>query len=273
MGIASIATNIQAGYAAQNLRKGIDESQSSAIRMSSGMKITKAADDASGLSIGTGLRTDVATLKSNISNASQAGSILSIADGAMSNISDILQRMKALASQANSGAMSMVELGYIDQELDEIAGELQRITGQTSFNGQILLDGTYTGKDFQVGFGSGDVISVSIADIQASTLTVSATDLSTSTNLATTITRIDNAIDIIKSERASIGAQQSRFNFAAANLETSVQNTDAARADYLDADLGSESSAFSGAQVRIQAGISVLAQVNQLPQSLLKLLG
>ena len=275
MGIASIQTNIQAGYASQSLRSSIDESSKAAIRMSSGMKITKAADDASGLSIGTGLRTDVATLRSNLTNTSQALSILSIVDGALSNVADILQRMKAISSQANSGSMGSSELGYIDLELDQIAEELDRVSGQTSFNSQPLIDGSFSNKNFQVGFGVGDVITVGISDMTASTLGVSSSVLNVGggiTALTNTISSIDAAINRLKTERASIGAMQARFGFASSNLETSIQNTDSARADYLDADLAAESSAFTNSQVRIQAGVAVLSQVNQLPQNLLRLL-
>ena len=275
MGIASIQTNIQAGYASQNLRSSIDQSSKAAIRMSSGMRITRAADDASGLSIGTGLKTDVATLRSNLTNTSQALAILSIVDGALSNVADILQRMKAISSQANSGSMGINELSYIDLELDQIADELDRVSRQTSFNSQPLLDGSFTNKNFQVGFGVGDVITVALSDMTASTLGISATDLNVSggvTALVSSIAAIDSAIDVLKTQRASVGAMQSRFGFASSNLETSIQNTDSARADYLDADLAAESSVFSNSQVRIRAGVEVLSQVNQLPQSLLRLL-
>ena len=303
MAIASVKTNLQAGFAAQSLRRSIDDSSSAAIRMSSGQRITKASDDASGLAIGTGLESNVATLKSNLTNTSQALSILSIADGAMSNIGEILQRMKALTSQANSGSMSTSELGFILTELDQISDELERVAGQTSFNGQTMLDGTFTARSFQVGFGATDTINVSMPDmrtsmlvLQRSTATSALPTLSVSaaahtpgavtvggvtinepawanTELRRTIFYVDRALDTLKTERADIGALQSRFGFAGSNIETSIQNTDAARADYMDADLASESSAFTNAQVRIQAGISVLAQVNQLPHQLLNLLG
>ena len=392
MSKASINTNIQAQYAAQNLRRGIADSKTHAIRLSSGNKITTAADDAAGLSIGTGLRTDTSTLRAGFQNTGQARAILNIADGALANISEILQRMKSLIVQSKSAAMSQNEKGYIDDELDKLSTEIDRIATQTKFNGQALLGGTFAG-DFQVSFGANDVIGVNLNSIQAAdlhgmisegvvgtydlkfvassdtaninaatvastayeTLTVqgglgvftgggvyktgSAAITDTLNGMATTYNpgvdpfreniaenviinpdesysssaaftnvtskvatvsdtyfeieidlngtpetlvyqwnpdiaayAVDTAINDVKSARASVGSIQSRFQFASANLETSIQNTDAARAAYLDADISDESSAFANAQVRIQAGISVLAKANTLSQQLVQLL-
>ena len=391
---ASINTNIQAQYAAQSLRQGIEQSKSSTIRLSSGNKITVAADDAAGLSIGTGLKTDVSTLGAGLRNTAQAKSILNIADGALANIGDILQRMKSLIVQSNSAAMSFTEKGYIDDELEKLGNEIDRIADQTKFNGQALLDGKFSGA-FQVGFEATDTIAVtlnsaraadlngitsagiaktydlafaagsdateitaaSIAGTEYETLTVQgglgvftgggifesgATPISASAgtltldyapgvdplqeidgedisintdetytlngsasfanitsrsatvsdtyltievdsggtkynivyawDLSNAADAVDTAINDVKSARASVGAVQARFNSASANLETTVQNTDAARAVYLDADIASESSAFANAQVKIQAGITVLARANQLTASLLTLM-
>lgn len=270
--VASIATNTHAGYAAANLRTSIEESKTSAIRSSSGKQITKASDDAAGLSIGSGLKTDVNTLKASLKSASQAISVLSITDGALENISDALGRLRSLAASANSGAVGTTELTYIKKEMDALLAEVTRIATNTKFNGSALLDGTYTSKAFQVGVGSSDTITVGFATAMTSAgLSISAIDVTSSVSGA--ITALDTAIGTVKGTRADVGALQSRFSYASANIETSMLNTDSARADYLDADIASESTAFANATTKIQAGVAVLAQVNQLPQNLLKLLG
>lgn len=272
MAVSSIKTNINAGYASAAVNRSIDESKTAAIRLSTGEKITKASDGAAELAIGTGLKTDVSTLKSALNGASQASAILSIADGAASNISDMLARLYALATQANSGAMGTAEKTLIKAEMDAVGAEITRVASDTMFNGAPLLDGTFTAKDFQVGLGGADVITVGFATaLTATGLSINAIDVTSSVTGA--ITALDTAIDTMKTQRATIGALQSRFGFAASNIETSIMNTDAARADYLDADIASESTAFSGASVRIQAGVAVLAQVNQLPANLLKVIG
>ena len=380
MALASINTNIQAQYAAQNLRHGIDISKAAAVRLASGNRITIAADDASGLSIGTGLKTDTGTLKASLRNAAQAQSILNIADGALNNVADILQRMKSLVVQSNAASMGEIEKGYINDELDKLSTEIDRIADQTKFNGKAILDGSFDGE-FQVSFGANDTIRITFESIRAGDLNGMISDgipktyklnlvdknavtafsdlhssalgtleimggfgpinmegssigtnvviggtpfswdftnnataaleeadtnsLSTATFSAVNrraisverlfikaevtengVTRellyewdpklvaeaIDTAINDIKSARASVGAVQSRFNFATTNLETSIQNTDSARSEYLDSDISEESSAFASAQVRIQASVSVLAKANMLAYNLLKLI-
>ncbi len=272
--VASIQTNIHAGVASANLRGSIEESKSAATRMSSGNQITKASDDAAGLSIGSGLKTDVQTLKAALKSTSQASSILSVADGILANIGDILGRLRSLAVTANSGAMGTNERNYIDKEMDALVTEVTRVAGNTKFNGSVLLDGSFTSKTFQVGVSSTDTISVGFTqDMRATGLSINALDVSTNSAAVTSITAIDAAINLVKTERSNVGALQSTFSFAASNIETSMLNTNAARADYLDADIANESSAFANATTKIQAGVAVLAQVNQLPQNLLKLVG
>ncbi len=269
--VASISTNIHAGYASANLRGSIEETKTAAIRMSSGKQITKASDDAAGLSIGSGLKTDVDTLKAALKSTSQATSILSVADGILGNISEILGRLRSLAVTANSGAVGTTEKGYIKKEMDALLAEVTRVAGNTKFNGSALLDGNYTAKVFQVGVDSADTITVGFATAMTATgLSINAIDVTSDVTGA--ISALDTAVNTVKGVRADVGALQSRFSYAGANIETSMLNTNSARADYLDADIANESSAFSGATTKVQAGVAVLAQVNTLPQNLLKLI-
>lgn len=272
MAVSSINTNIHAGYAAANLRGGIESAKKSAIQASSGNAITKASDDAAGLSVGTGLKTDVATLRAALKGSSQATSILSIGDGILSNVSELLGRLRSLGTTANSGAMGSTELGYIKKEMDALLSEITRVATNTKFNGSALFDGTYTSKDFQVGVSSTDTITVSFATAMTATgLSINTIDVTSSVSGA--LTALDTAIGTVKGQRADVGALQSRFGYASANIESMIQNTDSARADYLDADMADASTAFANAIVKVQAGVAVLAQVNQLPSNLLKLLG
>jgi len=272
MAVSSINTNTHAGYAAANLSSAIDNSKVAARRLSGGEFHTKASDDAAGLSIGVGLRTDVSTLKAALVGAGQAGAILSIADGAASNIDLMLARLNSLGTQANSGAMGATEKTLIKAEMDALVSEVTRVAEDTKFNSAALLDGTFTAKDFQVGLGGADVITVGFATaLTAAGLGVDSLDVTS--DVPGALTAIGTAIGTLKTTRATIGALQSRFAFAAANIETSVLNTDAARASYMDADVATESTAFANEMVKIQASISVLAQVNQLPSNLLKVIG
>jgi flagellin len=270
MAITSIKTNISAQNAANNLRTSLDSAKSGALRLSSGNKITKASDDASGLSIGQGIATDTNTLRAALSTTGQAQSILAIADGAMNNIGEILARLKNLASQANSAANGTTELGYIKTEMDQLVTAITSIVNTTQFNAQNLIDGTYATKLFQVGRLSTDTVSVSIGDSTVATLGLSSLDVTS--DIAGTNTSLDSAINSLKSYRANIGALQSNFNFAANNIATSIQNLDSARAQYLDTDMADESIAFANSMVNIQAAVGVLANVNQTSQAYLKLI-
>ena len=211
-------------------------------------------------------------MKAALTSASQASAILSIADGAAANIDLMLARLNALGTQANSGAMGATEKTLIKAEMDALLSEVTRVAEDTQFNGAPVLDGTFTAKDFQVGLGGADVITVGFATALTSAgLSIDSIDVTS--DVPGALTAIGTAIGTLKTTRANIGALQSRFAFASANIETSMLNTDAARADYLDADVASESTAFANEMVKIQASISVLAQVNQLPANLLKVIG
>ena len=141
MSTGSINTNISAMYGHANLGKASESAQLSVARLSSGSRIIRASDDAAGLAVGTGLKTDVSTLRTALTNASQANSLLSVADGALSSVGDILQRQKALASQANSGSISNSQRAFLDQEFQNLSKEVDRIAASTNFNGIKLIDG------------------------------------------------------------------------------------------------------------------------------------
>lgn len=271
-----ISTNTAANTALRYLNINSDQQSGNLARIASGSRITKASDDASGLAIGSKLQTDVSTLSQAQTNAANGASILSVADGGMSSISDILSRMKTLATQSVSGTVTDTERAYIQAEIDELALEITSIATATSFNGESLLDGTSdyaTGVVFMAGTESTDTLTVTIADVDATALAVNALDVETDAASRTAaLASIDAAINTLSTARANVGAQMSRFEFRESMLATSLENTDAAASAIMDADIASEQAELASNEVKTQAAIAALAQANQLPQELLDLL-
>jgi flagellin len=376
-------TNTSANTALRYLTNNQGMASSSLAKLSSGSRIVKASDDAASLAVGTKLKADVTALKQAAQNAGQASSLLQVADGGMSKVSDILQRMKALSVQAQSGSVSDNERTFLDREYQQLNTQIDAVASQTKFNGSTLLNGasgqemSFTGAtdtifntastqsngitanltgnvaagtyqlsyahtagsslgeftltngtitdtiqfthaatdvvkegridfdtagielnlsnfdftttfgagatsqltvagsgtlSFQVGVSAGDTIAVNLADIRTTAIGTSGTDITTSANAVTAGNALDAAISTINDSRATVGSLMSRFEFASANLSTSIENLDAARSTLMDVDMAQEMTKFSSAQVLTQAGVAMLAQANQMPQNLLRLL-
>ena len=407
MAITNTAANTALRY--MDINKG--QAASSMGKLSSGTRIVKASDDAAGLAVGTKLKADVTALKQAKNNASHATSLLQVADGGLSQTSDILMRMKALSVQAQSGSVTNTERGYMDKEFEALGKQIDAIAAETKFSGKALLNGTvgnevkstgpdvngktlkvtdlataglttddlnvdnaaagayelsytkgtdgtsadqfsltftdasgssqtatvnvgdqnataYDGTidfgslgvqlkldnfdlsdtganvtaanatfavdasnalDFQVGVSASEKIAVSLSDVRTTALGNTATgtlgdvdgtasaatlraDITTGANAVKAGNIIDKAIEQINESRASVGAQISRFEFAGANLATSIENLDAARSSIMDVDMASEMTAFSAKNVQVQASVAMLAQANQQPQQMLRLL-
>lgn len=267
-----ISTNTAANTALRYLNVNSDEQSDNLAKIASGSRITKSSDDASGLAIGTKLQADVAVLGQAQTNADNGVSILSVADGGMASISDILERMKTLAAQSVSGTVTDTERAYIQSEMTELINEIGSIVTATSFNGDSLLDGGYSGITFLAGTAAADVLTVNIDNVDATSLGVNAVSVSTATDATSALTTIDSAISTLASARAEVGAQMSRFEFRGDMLATSLENTDAAQSSIMDADIASEQAELASNEVKTQAAIAALAQANQLPQELLDLL-
>jgi flagellin len=267
----SIATNTSAALAHRYLRTNDMEATRSLAKLSSGSRIVRASDDAASMAVGTKLKADVAGLKQAQVNAGHAGSLLQLADGALQQISDVLIRMKALATQSVNGALSDTERGYLDAEYQQLINQIDQIAKYTTFNGDAVIDGTYN-KDFLVGLDpTNDVINVTLNDMTAGGLNLS-TGIGTSQDAQSAIGEVDAALETVLTERASVGSLMSRFDYAGANLATMVENMDAARSVLMDVDVAGEMANFSAKQVVMQASIAMLAQANQMPQNLLRLL-
>ena len=382
------STNTSASTALRYLDRNNMAASSSLAKLSSGSRIVKASDDAASLAVGTKVKADVTALQQAKVNAGQASSMLQVADGGLSQVSDILLRMKALSVQAQSGSVSDNERIFLDKEFSALSAQIDDIANQTKFNGQTLLNGdtgvavtadadiagvhisgtadvvtgagqaniamattataggdqqmtfTYTDQagatftatmsdasadmngsvvfegtgvslsldgfdgsadvaagdltvtsndvSFQVGVSSADTIEVGLDDIRTTQLgNVSTGTLADADGAGAETGRanirskegaiaagniLDNAIAQINEDRANVGASISRFEFASANLATSIENLDAARSTLMDVDMASEMSNFSSKQVMMQASVAMLAQANQMPQQLLRLL-
>ena len=272
-----ISTNTAANSAVRYLNINSAQESSSLAKLSSGSKINQASDDAAGLAISTRISSDVTALQQAATNASQATSILQTADGGASNISDILSRMKSLASESSSGTVTDNSRAYLQSEFSQLSSEIDSIAKGTRYSGQSLLDGTSpfagTGSSILVGSSSTDTITVTLSDLTAATLGTTALDISTQAGATSALTTLDTAIDKVSSARASIGAQESRFNFSASSISTQSENLKSANSAITDVDIAAEQSKLSSAKVKTQAAVSAEAAANELPQYLLKLLG
>ncbi len=246
-------------------------------RMSSGLRINSAADDAAGLAISEKLRSDVRSLAQAQRNANDGISLLQTAEGALAESNDMLIRMRELAVQSANGTLGSSERSALHEEFDALRSEMNRIANVTEFNGTKLLDGSVSGGvTFQVGIdnvAANDRISVSIADSDAAGVGItSGMSLSTVSGAQAALGLIDTAISNVATRRGNIGATQNRLTSTINNLATSHENLSAANSRIRDADIASESANFARSQILMQAGVSVLAQANQLPSLALSLI-
>jgi flagellin len=269
-----INQNIAAQNSYRNLSVTDGQMSKSLEKLSSGFRINRAADDAAGLSISEGLRSQVGGLKVAVRNSQDGVNVVQTADGALNETTAILQRMRDLAVQsASDGSQNSASQGAADAEYQELAAEIDDIAGKTTFNGKKLLDGNYTAQSFQVGANSGETLSVSIGDMSAATITGGVGDLTSATNASTALTNIDKAIASVSAERSKLGATQNRFEHKINNLNVTIENLSASESAIRDTDMAQEMTKFTRSQILSQAGTSMLAQANQSQQSVLKLLG
>ncbi|GAA0418524.1 MULTISPECIES: flagellin N-terminal helical domain-containing protein [Actinoplanes] len=269
-----INQNIAAQNAYRNLSVSDNQMSKQLEKLSSGFRINRAADDAAGLSISEGLRSQVSGLKVATRNAQDAISVVQTAEGALSEVTSMVQRMRDLAVQANSAALDTDAKAASQKEVDELALEITRVSDTTSFGKSKLLDGTFTAKDFQVGANTGteDVLSISIGAMDATTLAIDSLDLSTSAGATAAIDALDAALKTVTDQRASLGASQNRFEHTINNLNTTVENLSASESRIRDADMAQEMVSFTRSQILTQAGTAMLSQANQSSQGVLSLL-
>jgi flagellin len=273
----SVRTNVASLNAQRNLSRTQGALGTNIQRLSSGLRINSAADDAAGLSITQNLNAQIGGIKQATRNANDAISVIQTAEGALGELSNVLTRMRELAVQAaNDGALGGNERAYVDQEFQLLESELNRIVGVTEFNGQKLINGAMsTGVDFQVGMrnSANDRIGLTIADTAATALGLNDESLAVATDAQAAIDALDSAIQSIATMRGTLGATQNRLTITISNLTNMTENFSASVSRIQDTDVAVETAQMTRNQILSQAGVAVLAQANQLPQSALSLLG
>jgi flagellin len=283
-----INTNVASLTAQKNLSGSGIGLNNSIARLSSGLRVNSAKDDAAGLAIAERMQAQIRGFDVAGRNANDGISLLQVADGAMGKISDNLQRMRELAVQAKNGTLNPTDRVNLNREYTELANEVDRIVTGSTFNGNNLFDTANQTLSFQVGTGNAttDTLQLNLTDNGLSTgndltsiMTGAAADIPTNLgfitdvgNATTALTRLDASIDAITGIRAVVGAGQSRLEQVASFADTSSTNLKAARGRIMDADFAKETAALTRAQILQQAGTAMLAQANQLPNNVLSLL-
>ena len=272
----SLQTNIGSLTAQRNLRRNERGLHTAMGRLSSGLRINQASDDAAGLSISEKLRAQVRGLSQAQRNANDGVSLIQTAEGALNETSDMLIRMRELAVQSSNGTLGNSERIAVNREFSALRAEIDRIASVTEFNGLKLIDGSLsTGLTFQVGLNdnNNDQITISVSSSVATAPGLSAgMTLSTSTGAQNALAVVDTAISRVSTRRGDLGAIQNRLYSTINNLAATHENLSAANSRIRDTDVASESAALMRGQILMQSGIAVLAQANQLPSLALSLL-
>jgi flagellin len=244
-------------------------------KLSSGFRINRAADDAAGLAISESLRSQVGGLKVAVRNAQDGISVAQTAEGALTEVHAMLQRMRDLTVQAGNtganGGASGKAVGSIQEEITSLSTAINDIATRTEFNGTKLLNGTNASLTFQVGANGGETQTVTLSDMTAATLGIDGVDVTANTTTAD-LTTIDTAIESVSTFRGELGAAQNTFEHTVNNLNVAVENLSASESRIRDTDMAQEMMQFTRSQILSQAGTSMLAQANQAPQGVLALL-
>lgn len=273
-----IATNVQAMNAQKNLYGNSNDIGNAMARLSSGLRINKASDDAAGLAISEGLKAQMRGFKQAVRNANDGISMVQVAEGALGEVSNMLIRMRELSIQAASDTVGERERGMIDIEYQHLKEEIERVSQTTQFNGTPLLNGMGGELDFQVGNYNdpmNDRISFSASDKNVGLQNLNITEIGTQTKLQAqeSLTNIDEAMIQVSSMRADLGALQGRLQSTSSVLMTADENFAAANSRIRDADIAAESSNLAKSNILQQAATAVLQQANQSQNLALKLLG
>ena len=241
-------------------------------KLSSGYRINRAADDAAGLTISEKMRSQVRGLNRASTNAQDGISLIQTAEGALNEVHSILQRMNELAVQAANDPNTTADRGAIQSEVDQLTSEINRIQSTTQFNTMNLLDGTFASKNLQVGSLKGQKITISIGNMNASSIGVKSLDVGSFSAAGDAIDAIAGALSLVSAQRSALGALQNRLEHTIANLDVAAENTQAAESRIRDTDMASEMVEYSKNNILAQAGQSMLAQANQSTQGVLSLL-
>jgi len=270
-----ISTNNAANAALNYLNNNSSQETNKLSQLASGSRIVQASDDAAGLAIGTQLQANSTVFMQDQTNVAQGTSILQSADGALAQISNVLQRMMALATEAASGQVTNSQRSQdINTEYSQLKTEISSIVSSTTYAGQKLLSGSFLSNvKFLVGTNSSNFLTVSVANVSTNKLLGSGSaGVSTSATALKSINAISSAIQTVTQNRAKIGAYESQFNFSSQDIATNVQNIQAATSTIMDADVAQTKTQLSSIDVKTQASVAALTQASQLPQELLRLI-
>ena len=267
-----VTNNINSISAQRHLSKTQSGLSKALERLSSGMRVNRAADDAAGLAISEKLRSNIRALSQASRNASDGVALIQVTEGAMEEIANMLVRMKELSEQAATETVSSTERGYLATEFDALVEEIDRIASSAKFNETPLLDGSLDVR-VQIGTsnGSTDNLRLSVGDVHATSLGVSGT-LDTATNAANMLSTLTTAIQNIAGRRAGLGALQNRLESIISHIDTVTENLTGAESRIRDADIAAETANMTKYNILVQAGVAVLAQANQEPSVALQLL-
>lgn len=272
-----IQTNVSSMQAQKNLLGNQEKLQKSFNRLSSGFRINTAADDAAGLAISESMKSQIRSYNVAERNAGDGISMAQTAEGALGEVHEILGRMREIGVQASNGSLTEDDREFLQTEFSSLQAEIGRIQESAKFNGRALISSDSSSITFQVGLGNtaSDQISVDFGGVSLSSITASGASLSgsTATNALAVLDTIDEAIKSVSTSRSNFGAAMNRLEVASSNIQTMRLNLSAANSRIRDVDVAAETSSLSRNQVLTQAGISVLAQANQLPQLAFGLLG
>ncbi|WP_108947164.1 flagellin N-terminal helical domain-containing protein [Shewanella halifaxensis] len=269
----TVNTNVTSMKAQKNLNASSQNLATSMERLSSGLRINSAKDDAAGLAISNRLDSQVRGLDVGMRNANDAISIAQISEGAMQEQTNMLQRMRDLTIQASNGANSSDDVAAIQKEITALSEEITAIGETTAFGDTKLLTGDFSaGKNFQVGHQKTEDIAVKVGKTDAASLDVASLTLDTSANRQASLDKIDDAIKKVDEQRADLGAVQNRLSHNISNSANTQANVADAKSRIVDVDFAKETSAMTKNQVLQQTGSAMLAQANQLPQVALSLL-
>ncbi len=277
IGVNTNTTSLMAQRHLNNTNKSL---QGNIEKLSSGFRINSAADDAAGLAVSEEMKSDIRSLGQASRNANDAISMVQTAEGSLGQVHDILGRMRELSVQANSDGINDEQRAHVDTEFQALVAEIGDIAADTKFNGTSLLDGTLSAS-FQVGIESTDTLDIAVAQsFGVADLTdggivnnLGNVSLTSTANAATAMGVLDNAISVVSETRAGLGASQNRLESKIENLSVSRENLEAANSRIRDVDVASEMASMTKNQILMQAGSSMLAQANSLPQTALSLLG
>ena len=269
-----VNTNISSLNAQRNLTTSGSALSTSLQRLSSGLRVNSAKDDAAGLAIASGMDSQVRGSNQAIRNANDGISLAQTAEGALSQIQENTQRMRELTVQASNSTVSTTNLTQIKKEMDALGAENKRLVSSTKFNGKTLFGSAAKSFNFQVGANSSadNQIKVTIAALAFSQAAATAASMSTNSAARALLNKFDNDLKTLANARADLGATQNRFSAVVSNLQNYVENISASKSRIVDADFASETATMTRNQIIQQAGTAMLSQANQLPQTALSLL-